>query len=416
MQFSKFEDWVNFRSLILLLFLCTFSAQSSAKFVALVIGNDQYEIAPLKNPVSDAKKIASVFLDMGYDHVGLVENADASALALALDQFSSKAAIAEVAVIYYAGHGVQIDGRNYAIPLDVQLNRPRDVHKLTSQQELVDEVARAKRFGLVILDACRDNPFASRVAKTRNRATPSRGLARESGSALNTVVAYATASDDTASDGIGRNSPFASALIENIGNSTLDIFQLFGRVRDDVMKSTDGDQQPYVYGSLGGERYYLHPKGVDRFDELDLWQKVLRIDTPDAYERFLSSFPTGVYAGRAKLNLQKMSVISTLPITNADLELVSAKFETLCNHFKSKSWSYLLASDVLSANARKIIGDIRNQESSLRFTLDNIRARKIVQTVYADIIVHSVSDNSQYMTIPLSASRNRNGVWSPVSW
>lgn len=401
-----------------LLWLCLsfFPALSHAEFVALVIGNNNYSTAPLQNPANDAKVVAKIFERMGYDHVELLINADTADLDVALQQFSVKAAVADVAVIYYAGHGVQIDGRNYAVPLDVALDYKRDVNKLVSQQDLTDEVARAQRFGLVILDACRDNPFAKRIASSRNRSSASRGLARERDTAFNTVVAYATAADDTAADGDGDNSPYTAALIEHMDDPTVELYQLLGKVKDSVFNETDGEQQPSFYTALGGERYFLHPKGYELISERDEWLNTTDIDTVAGYMSFLDSFPEGKYAGRAERELEQFSRLQTASITIDDLHLVSSQFENLRKSFQQKKWSTLLVSSAISDSARTKIARLQENRSDLNFIIENVRAREKTQTIYADIVAQRRSDGVEYETFPLSVNRNIKGAWSLPSW
>ena len=400
----------------ILLCISLFPVITYADFVALVIGNNNYSTAPLLNPANDAKVVSKMFERMGYDDVELVVNANTADLDSALKRFSVKASSADVAVIYYAGHGVQVDGRNYAVPLDVALDYKRDINKLISQQDLTDEVARASRFGLVILDACRDNPFASRIASTRNRSSSSRGLARERDTAFNTVVAYATAADDTAADGDGVNSPYTSALIEFMDDPTVELYQLLGKVKDSVFNKTNGEQQPSFYTALGGEQYFLHPQGYQLVSERDQWLMTTNEDTIAGYLSFLDAFPNGIYAKRAERELKKFARLQSAAITVDDLHLVSTEFESLRKQFQKQKWKNLLVDDAISEDARGKIARLKKNKSKLNFTVENVRARKKTQTIYADIVAQDLAEGVEFEIFPLSVSRNLEGTWSTPSW
>lgn len=397
-------------------FVCVFPAVSAADFVALVIGNNDYSTAPLENPANDAKAVAKMFDGMGYDDVELLIDAKTADLDKALRDFSFKATSADVAVIYYAGHGVQVDGKNYAVPLDVALDYKRDVNKLVSQQDLTDEVARARRFGLVILDACRDNPFAQRIATSRNRSSSSRGLAREKDTAFNTVVAYATAADDTAADGDGVHSPYTAALIEFMDDPSIELYQLLGKVKDSVYRNTQGEQQPSFYTALGGEQYFLHPKGYELVSEREQWLATTEVDTMAGYMSFLDAFPEGNYANRAQRELQKFARLQSAAITLDDLHLASSRFENLRDTFQQQAWAQLLLNESLSETARDKIEGLKKNKTKFKFTIENIRARKKTQTIYAEIVAQDPVEGIEHETFPLSISRNVEGAWSSTAW
>src|SRR5213075_1406954 len=159
----------------------------------------------------------------------------------------------DVAVVYYAGHGIELDGTNYLIPVDATLETDTDVLDETlSLDRVLVAVEPAKQLRLVILDACRDNPFAKTMKRTIASRAVGRGLAKVEPTSPNTMIAFAAKAGSTASDGDSRNSPFAAALLEHLPKPGLDLRRAFGFVRDDVLKNTGNKQEPYVYGSLGG--------------------------------------------------------------------------------------------------------------------------------------------------------------------
>src|ERR1700682_6280223 len=212
------------------------------KRVALVIGNSAYKnVASLTNPVNDAALVATMFKNAGFDTVVKKFDMNISEMRKALREFGANARDADVAVIYYAGHGIELDGNNYLIPTDAA---PLD--------RVLVSIEPAKKLRLIILDACRDNPFAKTMKRTLAVRGIGRGLAKVEPTNPNTMIAFAAKAGSTASDGDSKNSPFAAALIEHLPKPGLDLRRAFGFVRDDVLKATNNKQEPYVYGSLRG--------------------------------------------------------------------------------------------------------------------------------------------------------------------
>ncbi len=245
-----------FRSLFLVLafFAATAVAAHADKRVALVIGNSAYKnVNRLKNPANDAAAIVAVFKAAGFDSVDLRQDLNVVEMRRALREFGNKTRDADVAVIYYAGHGIELDGTNYLIPVDAMLETDTDVYDETfALDRVLVAVEPAKQLRLVILDACRDNPFAKTMKRTIGSRTIGRGLAKVEPSSPNTMIAFAAKAGSTASDGDGKNSPFALALVDHLTKPGLDLRKAFGFVRDDVLKATSNAQEPFVYGSLGG--------------------------------------------------------------------------------------------------------------------------------------------------------------------
>jgi uncharacterized caspase-like protein len=226
------------------------------KRVALVIGNSAYKnVNRLKNPANDAAAVVAMFKKAGFDSVDLRLDVSATDMRRALREFGNKTRDADVAVIYYAGHGIELDGTNYLIPVDAQLETDTDVFDETfALDRVLVAVEPAKQLRLVILDACRDNPFSKTMKRTMGSRAIGRGLAKVEPSSPNTMIAFAAKAGSTASDGDSKNSPFATALVEHLTQPGLDLRKAFGFVRDDVLKATGNTQEPFVYGSLGGVR------------------------------------------------------------------------------------------------------------------------------------------------------------------
>ena len=231
------------------------------KRVALVIGNSAYQnVNRLKNPANDAAAIVAMFKKAGFDSVDSKLDLNIVEMRRALRDFGNKTRDADVAVIYYAGHGIEVDATNYLIPVDATLETDTDVFDETfGLDRVLVAVEPAKQLRLVILDACRDNPFAKTMKRTIGSRAIGRGLAKVEPSSPNTMIAFAAKAGSTASDGNSNNSPFATALVDHLSKPGLDLRKAFGFVRDDVLKATNNAQEPFVYGSLGGNDVALVP-------------------------------------------------------------------------------------------------------------------------------------------------------------
>jgi hypothetical protein len=227
---------------------------SAAKRVALIIGNGAYEkVAQLPNPGRDAAAMGKLLRQAGFDSVEVRTDLGITALRRALRDFSNKIVDAEIAVLFYAGHGIEVSGVNYLIPVDAMLERDMDVEDEAISLDRVGQImSSASRLQLVILDACRDNPFAGSMKRKLATRSIGRGLARVEVPSSDTLVAFAAKAGLTAADGDGANSPYTTALLKHLATPGLDIRLALGRVRDEVLKSTAKQQEPYVYGSLGG--------------------------------------------------------------------------------------------------------------------------------------------------------------------
>jgi hypothetical protein len=225
--------------------------------IALVIGNGAYQRVPtLPNPSRDAADMARALERLDF-RVTRLTNATASEMRKALIEFGRASEGSLISVVYYAGHGMEAGGENWLIPVDAELRTDTDVESESVSLRSVNlQVGKARKLGLIILDACRNNPFAAGMKRSLNTRAVSRGLAPTEPTD-NVLIAYAARDGTTASDGDGRNSPFTTALLRHIETPGLEISFLFRRVRDDVMTTTNRTQQPFVYGSLSKEEIYL---------------------------------------------------------------------------------------------------------------------------------------------------------------
>jgi hypothetical protein len=285
--------------------------------VALVVGNSLYQSVPqLPNPSRDANSVAKMFRDAGFDTVETLNNVGNLEFKRAIRKFETTADQADIAVVYYAGHGLEIAGTNYLIPVDARLASDRDADdEAIHLERLVSSADGAKRLRLIILDACRDNPFVGTMRRERrNMATRavSGGLGKVEPTMTDTLIAYAAKAGSTADDGDGDHSPFTTAVLKNLTVPGLDIRLAFGRVRDEVLKSTGNRQEPYVYGALGGGTISLVPapavpKEAPVSDVKADYDLVQKIGTRRAWEVFLSTHPTGFYAELARAQMEALA-------------------------------------------------------------------------------------------------------------
>jgi uncharacterized caspase-like protein len=202
----------------------------AGKRVALVLGNSAYQnVAPLPNPVNDGEVIAATLKQAGFDAVDSRHDLPALETRRALRDFADRARDADIAVVYYAGHGMEVDGTNYLIPVDAKLERDTDVYdEAFSLDRILLAVEPAKQLRLVILDACRDNPFAKSMKKTLASRSIGRGLAKIEPTSPNTLIAYSAKAGSTALDGDSKNSPFTIALAKHLTTPGLDVRKAFG--------------------------------------------------------------------------------------------------------------------------------------------------------------------------------------------
>jgi hypothetical protein len=281
--------------------------------VALVIGNGAYRNVPmLANPPNDAADTAAALVRLGFA-VTRVTDGTFEDLRHALIGFGAKARRADVALIYFAGHGIEVGGENWLVPVDAQLQSDIDVeNEAIGLKSLMLAVGSAKRLGLVVLDACRNDPFAVKMLRTDRTRSVERGLVAVE-PADNVLVAFAAKDGTTASDGTGRNSPFTSALLKYIERPGLEINFLFRDVRDEVLDLTQHQQQPFVYGSLSKEAFYLVPplasaastSETPTADEI-AWAFLRETNDASTLRRFIAQFPTSHFIADAQKRIASL--------------------------------------------------------------------------------------------------------------
>jgi len=279
-------------ALLLALWVLTVDVAADER-VALVIGNDDYQSSwKLTNAVSDAKRVGDVLeKELGL-RVIRRNNLKHSEWLDTLDELGKAVVRADWVVVYYAGHGIQMGGKNYLVPVDVDLKGEGDLRRTVSLDALLVEVNRAQKLGLVILDACRNNPFTVQLNQSAGRSVAGRGLARvENTGNNNTLVAFATQEGTIAAD----SGVYADALVKYLATPGLEVERLFGKVRDEVMARTGNTQKPFTYGSLGGGSYVFKPvsdgNGNQHFDSSNNLQN----DILNIIETIITSFYNRIF-------------------------------------------------------------------------------------------------------------------------
>ncbi|MEH6700846.1 caspase family protein [Parasphingorhabdus sp.] len=299
-----------------------------AKKVALIIGNAEYQnTSPLENAGNDANLVAEAAKKAGFDEVIVALDQSVDDFRQTLRRFREQADGADVAMVYYAGHGLEGQGENWLVPTDAELNSSFDLPFETINLNRLMETVSGAQVRVVVLDACRNNPF-SNSWRAGSRAV-GRGLA---GIDVDDVlVIYAAAPGQTASDGDGVNSPFAISLAARLPEADLPLQLLGGSVRDDVLKATGGKQRPFISASITGTPIYLAPRtpvqevatapgvapsaGVNQAElEGITWRGALATDSVSAFSTYLSLFPSGA---NAPLAAQKISALLASPVTLA---------------------------------------------------------------------------------------------------
>ncbi len=255
------------KTLLALILLILVPFPALAEKVALVIGMGAYQhVVQLKNTINDARNVGATLEKAGFK-VTYAIDASQTELLDTMQTFSFDAETADIALIYYAGHGVEASGENYLIPVDAQVKSNKDVQRVgVSLAQMLKAVEAARKMRVVILDACRNNPFGDLIdttvkadpakAGTDSRSTGPSGLAPVNPD-QGTMVAFAAKEGQVALDGVGGDSPYATALMDVLGQPDLEISLMFRKVRDEVLKATQNLQEPYTYGSLSGEPFFL---------------------------------------------------------------------------------------------------------------------------------------------------------------
>lgn len=306
---------------------------AQANRVALVIGNSDYEFAPiLPNPANDARAMAAKLRTLGFETVEGYD-LDFDEMRMTLRKFARQSRNADIATIFYAGHGIQVDGVNYLIPTDAQLDDPVDWEfQVYNIEEFLRHVRHSKGASLIFLDACRDNPLAQTLARSMGQTTRSaggRGLApidvKDAASGM--AIAFATSPGDVAQDGDGEHSPFTTALLKHIGAPNTDITEVMSKVTGDVFETTERQQRPWINASLTGPVVLnaVDTQGLteqplegasrgtgDAAASIDvqkfMFEAATASDDPADFRAYLDTFPNGLFAQMARNAIRRIEV------------------------------------------------------------------------------------------------------------
>ncbi|NJD90564.1 MAG: caspase family protein [Geobacter sp.] len=306
--------------------------------VALVIGNSSYADAPLKNPVNDADAMVAALKETGFEVV-VRKNADRRAMFTAIKEFGQKLKKSDIGLFYYAGHGVQIDSANYLLPTDLRNSDLQDSDDLrrdaVALNDLMERMRDAGTRNIVILDACRDNPFLAKLSRGG-----SRGLAKIV-TAANTSILYSTDPGNTASDGAsGDNGVFTKHLVSTIRKDGLELVDVMREVSLSVDRETAGAQRPVFDGVLS-TKFFFRPQqemvaklvapppsiGVDpKAIELRYWESAEQTRTISAYKKYLKKYPDGEFADMAieKVQIMEAAEVKAKESVRSDVDQKAA--------------------------------------------------------------------------------------------
>ena len=403
--------------ILLALMLCALPAQAQDK-VALVIGNGAYQNASaLANPVNDARAVAEKLTAIGFD-VALGEDLTGQQFRVALGEFSEKALNADLAIVFYAGHAIEMEGKNYLIPVDAEMKSEATAQFETiTLDQMLQAVRQADQLGMVMLDACRNNPFAKTMVRSNGTRGDSRGLASVSVEGeTGLVVSFAAEAGNTADDGDGVHSPYTSALLEVLDQPGLEVGRMFRSVRAKVKTATDGKQVPIEQMQLPDQDIYLvsgtSPTGettseatpivktappvvdpsvvyfaavkantvealadyIQRFpahekvpaaqalmaamEDDAFWEKTTAAGTVAAYRRYLLVFPDGTYASQAQdwLTLAQPPVQEVAPAPPKLLETLALAPTFDCGKAQTDAELAICDSPELAAQDHQMVG------------------------------------------------------------
>jgi Caspase domain len=275
-------------------------AHAAEQRVALVIGNGAYWSAPeLRNSRNDADDISTQLKQLGFSVID-GRDLDRASMQAVLSRFAQRLKGADAGLVYYSGHGLQVNGQNFLVPVDLKYdNGTFTTFELVKVDDVVDALGYTDGVRLLVLDACRDNPFANNLAQNKGTrgAGTTRGLAKIERS-QGMLIAYSTQPNAVAADGTGRNSPFTAALVRELQVPGLEVATVFRRVAVNVNRETAGAQTPELSVSLLGD-FYLNPQESD----ISAWQKLGPSASTDGLKTFISRFPTSVMVDAARARL-----------------------------------------------------------------------------------------------------------------
>jgi uncharacterized caspase-like protein len=403
--------------LVSALFLMATEKAFAEKRVALVIGNSAYQsVAQLTNPANDAVVINDLFKKANFDVVESRRDLTNVEMRRTLRDFTEKSRDADIAIVYYAGHGVEVDGTNYLIPVDAALQRDTDVYdEAISLDRILQAIEPAKQLRLVILDACRDNPFGKVMKRTLVSRSVGRGLTGVEPTKPNTLVAFAAKGGSTAFDGDNKNSPFTLALVHHLTVPGLDLRKAFGLIRDEVMNATGDKQEPFVYGSLGGTDVVLVPEvkapsapGVATMDtnaeSRRDYEFAVQVGTKEAWDSFLAVYSTGYYANLARAQQKKLAAEETRLAATEKARLAVEQQAKLDATGAGAAEKARAAAELRLAEGAKLIAEKKKQTEQANLaaleTSEKESEAKVVKSTI-DSAATTTNDNTEIMDTKL---------------
>lgn len=376
-------------ALIFSIFLSAPSTIFAGERVALLIGNSAYgrpDLA-LENPTNDVVSLAKSLRAMGFS-VTEVTDQSSQGMQSSLDAFQTQAESAEIALFFYAGHGVQIGGQNYLIGTDIDTVNEQELRRASVTLAKVRDVfeAAGPDIGMLILDACRNNPFA-------DAGQVEKGLVRTKGGA-GLLIAYATDPGNVAFDGTGKNSVFTSALLKNMSTPGLEARLMLGRVRQQVVLETRGQQVPWVEEAVLGEHYFVPANGdAAPLDptalEFSEWREISASTDANDFTEYLAQFPEGLFADFARDRVAMLQKSQNNSVSGDDI-LVSADLQ--------KVSAALAALGFYAPNRAGQNGGARNIENELEVAVNAYRSQLAVpQEANLDQLFTDASQGSMFL-------------------
>jgi len=294
--------------------------------VAFVVGNGDYQhTSALPNPTNDSHDVAAALRRLNFD-VTLKNNITNVDFREALATFSEAADGADIAIFFYAGHGLEIARQNYLVPVDAKLSTDRRIRfEAVSLDDVSSSMEGVKGLRLVLLDACRNNPFLKSMKRTLSTRSIGRGLAAPEPQ-VGSLVSFAAKEGTVASDGAGRNSPYTRGLLANLETPGLEVNFMFRKIRDSVIEATGGKQEPFTYGSLPGTSIYLKPPvqtaalqstvqpqaqlivpppASDQI-EVSYWVSIVNLNSKDLFQSYINRYPGGQFVEIARYRVAQI--------------------------------------------------------------------------------------------------------------
>ena len=402
---------------------------AAAPRIALVVGNSNYTEAPLPNPVNDTRLVAATLSSLGFQ-VDLQLDADQKTMKFAIVDFGerlSRAGKDAVGLLFYAGHGLQVSGENYRIPLAANIIRESHVAiEAVSAGWVLGEMEFAgNAMNFVILDACRNNPLSRGFRSTIQ------GLARMD-APRGSIVAHSTAPGQVARDGLGVNSPYTTALVREMRAPGTSVEHMFKQVRVAVMADTDDQQVPWESSSLTGDFFFVPgqvsaeteqsvaaPSSLDNAEQA-FWQAIKDSDSAYDYQAYLDAYPTGIYAALARARASALQAASanqaTRDTAGSDLAFWDAiKDSTNPADFAAYPQQFPNGTFAPLAQVRLAAAEESAKESAEEALWRSVEASGRVQNYQAYISAYPLGKHTEVARIKMMTAAQSNREVTPTT-